>query len=147
MPELPDIEVYVKHLSTRIAGGTLEHVRVASPFLVRSFEPPLSSAEGRRVENVRRIGKRIVVDLESDWHIVLHLMIAGRLRWRSRGASVPGRLGLAAFDFASGTLILTEASTRRRARFMSSVARARLPRSTRAGLSPFPPISPRSKPR
>jgi formamidopyrimidine-DNA glycosylase len=115
MPELPDIEVYVKHLRTRIAGGTLERVRVASPFLLRSFEPPLSGAEGRRVENVRRIGKRIVFDLESDWHMVLHLMIAGRLRWRSRGTPVPGRLGLAAFDFTSGTLLLTEASTRRRA--------------------------------
>ena len=115
MPELPDIEVYVKHLGARIAGATLEYVRVASPFLVRSFEPPLSGAEGRRVENVRRIGKRIVFDLESDWHIVLHLMIAGRLRWRSRGTTIPGRLGLAAFDFTSGTLILTEASTRRRA--------------------------------
>jgi formamidopyrimidine-DNA glycosylase len=115
MPELPDVEVYVLHLRNRILGKTLDRVRVASPFLVRSFEPPLAGAAGKRVENVRRVGKRIVFDLESDWHIVLHLMIAGRLRWREPGAKIPGRIGLAAFDFADGTLVLTEASTQRRA--------------------------------
>jgi formamidopyrimidine-DNA glycosylase len=115
MPELPDIEVYVSHLRRRIAGSPLERVRVVSPFLVRSFEPPIAEAEGKRVENVRRMGKRIVVDLASDVHIVVHLMIAGRLRWRPPGAKIPGKVGLAAFDFPSGTLVLTEASTTRRA--------------------------------
>jgi formamidopyrimidine-DNA glycosylase len=115
MPELPDIEVYVSHLRRRIVGLLLDRVRVASPFLVRSFEPPITEAEGKSVENVRRIGKRIVVDLASDVHLIIHLMIAGRLRWRPPGAKIPGKLGLAAFDFPSGTLLLTEASTTRRA--------------------------------
>ncbi len=115
MPELPDVELYIAHLRRRVVGHTLEHVRVASSFLVRSFEPPVREAEGRHVIGIRRIGKRIVFDLESDLHLVLHLMIAGRLRWKEVGAKVPGKVGLAAFDFTSGTLILTEASTRKRA--------------------------------
>jgi formamidopyrimidine-DNA glycosylase len=115
MPELPDVEVYIEGLRSRIGDATLQKVRVASPFVLRSVEPPLSDAEGRRVEGLRRLGKRIVLDLEGDLHLVLHLMIAGRLRWESRGARVPARLGLAAFDFTTGTLLLTEASKRRRA--------------------------------
>jgi formamidopyrimidine-DNA glycosylase len=120
VPELPDIEVYVDHLRRRlVATGSppaiLEGVRVASPFLVRSFDPPLAQAHGHRVAGVGRLGKRIVFDLDGDLHLVLHLMIAGRLRWRDRGAKVPGKIGLAAFDFSSGTLLLTEASTRKRA--------------------------------
>ena len=115
MPELPDVEVYVDHLRRRVVGQPLEHARVASPFLVRSFDPPLRSAEGKRVRSVHRMGKRIVFDLEDDLHLVLHLMIAGRLRWRDRGAKVPGKVGLAAFDFPDGTLVLTEASPKKRA--------------------------------
>lgn len=115
MPELPDVEVYLLHLRRRVVGQVLERARVASPFLVRSFEPPLREADGRRVESVRRLGKRVVFDLEGDLHLVLHLMIAGRLRWRPPGAKVPAKVGLAAFDFAAGTLLLTEASPKKRA--------------------------------
>lgn len=115
MPELPDVEVYVEHLRRRVVGQPLEHVRVASPFLVRSFDPPLRAVEGKRVRSVRRMGKRIVFELDDDLFLVVHLMIAGRLRWRERGAKVPGKLGLAAFDFPGGTLLLTEASSKKRA--------------------------------
>jgi formamidopyrimidine-DNA glycosylase len=115
VPELPDIEVYVDHLRRRIVGNPLEGIRVASPFLVRSFDPPIRQAQGLTVAGVHRMGKRIVFDLDGDLHVVLHLMIAGRLRWRPRGAKVPGKLGLAAFDFPNGTLVLTEASSKKRA--------------------------------
>jgi formamidopyrimidine-DNA glycosylase len=115
VPELPDVEVYVDHLRRRVVGQPLERARVASPFLVRSFDPPLRAADGKRVLGVHRMGKRIVFDLEDDLHLVLHLMIAGRLRWRDHGAKVPGKIGLAAFDFPNGTLVLTEASPKKRA--------------------------------
>jgi formamidopyrimidine-DNA glycosylase len=115
MPELPDIEVYAMHLRRRVHGEPLEAVRIASPFLVRSFDPPIRAATGQVVEGIRRVGKRIVLDLAGDLHLVLHLMIAGRLRWKARGAKVPGKIGLAAFDFPRGTLLLTEASTQKRA--------------------------------
>jgi formamidopyrimidine-DNA glycosylase len=115
MPELPDVEVYVQHLRRRAVGRVLERVRVASPFLVRSFDPPMRQCEGKAIEGVRRLGKRIVLDLADDLHLVLHLMIAGRLRWRPPGSKVPGKIGLAAFDLVEGTLVLTEASTKRRA--------------------------------
>jgi len=115
VPELPDIEVYIDHLRRRIVGQPLEHVRVSSPFLVRSFDPPLREVEGKTVRTVHRLGKRIVLDLDADLHLVLHLMVAGRLRWKDPGAGVPGKVGLAAFDFPAGTLILTEASTKKRA--------------------------------
>ncbi len=115
MPELPDVEVYVRHLRRRVVGRELRRVRVASPFLVRSFDPPMKESEGRAVRGVRRLGKRVVLDLDGDLHLVLHLMVAGRLRWRPAAAKVPGKIGLAAFDFDDGTLVLTEASTRKRA--------------------------------
>lgn len=115
MPELPDIAAYLEALAPRVMGEPLERVRLASPFLLRTFDPPLSAVEGRRVEGLRRLGKRIVVSLEGDLHLVLHLMIAGRLRWRESGAKVPGRVGLAAFDFPAGTLVLTEAGSKKRA--------------------------------
>jgi formamidopyrimidine-DNA glycosylase len=115
VPELPDVEVYLMHLRRRVVGEVLERIRVASPFLVRSFDPPLKEANGRRVVSMRRVGKRLVFDLEGELHLVLHLMVAGRLRWRDAGAAVPGKVGLAAFDFASGTLVLTEASSKKRA--------------------------------
>ena len=115
MPELPEITAYLEALAPRVVGEPLERVRLASPFLVRTFDPPLSAAEGRRVEGLGRLGKRIVLSLEGDLHLVLHLMIAGRLRWREAGAKVPGKVGLAAFDFPAGTLLLTEAGSKKRA--------------------------------
>ena len=115
MPELPDITIYVKALQSRLVGRTLDHVRIVSPFLLRTFEPPIEQTEGRTVADVRRLGKRIVLCLADELFLVIHLMIAGRLRWLDRGAKPPGRIALAAFDFSSGTLILTEAGSRKRA--------------------------------
>lgn len=115
MPELPDIEVYLAALRLRIQGQPLEAVRLASPFLLRTVDPPITSLVGRRVESLRRLGKRIVIDFEGDLFAVLHLMIAGRLHWKPRGAKIPGKIGLAAFDFPTGTLALTEAGSKKRA--------------------------------
>src|ERR1041384_8233703 len=115
MPELPDIALYLEALAPRIVGQRLEGVRVASPFLVRSVDPPIGAAAGRRVTGVERAGKRIVIALEPDFYLVIHLMIAGRLHWKESGAALRGRSGLLALDFANGTLLLTEAGTKRRA--------------------------------
>jgi len=115
MPELPDITVYVDALQARIAGARLERVRLASPFVLRSFDPALSEANGCAVTGLRRLGKRIVIGLEGDLYLSIHLMIAGRLHWKAAGAKVPGKVGLAAFDFSTGTLTLTEAGTKKRA--------------------------------
>jgi formamidopyrimidine-DNA glycosylase len=115
VPELPDVTVYVEALGARVAGTVLEGLRIASPFLLRTVDPPIAAAVGTRVHGVRRFGKRIVITLDGDLHLALHLMIAGRLRWREPHAKLPGRLGLAAFDFAGGTLIVTEAGSKRRA--------------------------------
>ena len=115
MPELPDIVVYIEALKKRILGLTLESVRIASPFLLRTVTPPISSAEGQRVRELRRIGKRIAIGMENDFWLVLHLMIAGRLHWKKRGAKVSPPRGLAAFDFANGTLLWTEAGSKKRA--------------------------------
>ena len=115
MPELPDIVVYIEALEKRILGQTLEHVRLASPFLLRSVDPPLRSAEGKRVRELRRIGKRIAIGLDDNLWLVLHLMIAGRLHWRAPGVKVSRPRGLAAFDFPNGSLLLTEAGSQKRA--------------------------------
>ena len=115
MPELPDITVYLEALDARVLGVTLERVRLASPFVLRSFDPSISEAHGRAVTGLHRVGKRIVIALEGDLYLVIHLMIAGRLHWKAGGAKVPGKVGLAAFDFSTGTLTLTEAGTKRRA--------------------------------
>jgi formamidopyrimidine-DNA glycosylase len=115
VPELPDIVVYLEALERRVKGRPLERVRLANPFLLRSVDPPPAAAQGRIVTALRRLGKRLVFVLEGDLFLVLHLMIAGRLRWKERGAKIPGRLGLAAFDFPNGTLILTEAGSKKRA--------------------------------
>jgi formamidopyrimidine-DNA glycosylase len=115
MPELPDVALYVEHLERRLLGEPLLGIRLRSPFFVRTYDPPLSAVGQKRVKRVRRLGKRIVFGLEDDLYVVLHLMIAGRLHWRAAGAPVPGRLGLAAFDFPAGTLVVTEAGTRKRA--------------------------------
>jgi formamidopyrimidine-DNA glycosylase len=115
MPELPDISAYLSALEGRIVGQPLERVRVASAFLLRTAQPPVTDAEGHRVSELRRIGKRIAIGLDNDVWLVLHLMIAGRLHWRPRGAKLAGRNNLAAFDFPNGSLVLTEAGTKRRA--------------------------------
>jgi formamidopyrimidine-DNA glycosylase len=115
MPELPDITVYIEALASRVVGQPLQRIRIAKPFLLRSVDPPISAAEGKRVTGLRRMGKRIVLELEGDLFLVIHLMIAGRLRWLPAGGKVPGKIGLAAFDFPNGTLIFTEAGSKRRA--------------------------------
>ena len=115
MPELPDVSVYLEALAARLLGSRLERARVASPFLLRSVEPPLSAAEGKAVTGLRRVGKRLVIALEGDLFLVLHLMISGRLHWKKPGAPIPRGRGLAAFDFAGGSLLLTEAGTKKRA--------------------------------
>jgi formamidopyrimidine-DNA glycosylase len=115
MPELPDVAAYIGALEPRIVGRTLERVRVASVSVLRTADPPLASAEGRVVREVRRVGKRIALGLEGDLWLVLHLMIAGRLHWRPPAAKLAGRNDLAAFDFPEGTLVLTEAGSKRRA--------------------------------
>jgi formamidopyrimidine-DNA glycosylase len=109
MPELPDIAAYMTALEPRIVGEPLEHVRLASPFLLRTVDPPLASIEGHKVRELQRIGKRIAFGVEDDLWLVLHLMIAGRLHWRAVGAKLGGRNQLAAFDFPQGSLVLTEA--------------------------------------
>lgn len=115
MPELPDIVVYIEAIQERVLGSTLNRVRLGNPFLLRSVSPPLSDAEGRVVRQIRRVGKRIAIGLESDLWLVLHLMIAGRLHWTKPGAKLPARRGLASFDFPNGSLLLTEAGSQRRA--------------------------------
>jgi len=115
MPELPDIMAYITALEPRVLGTTLESLRVASPFLLRTVDPPVTSAQGRTVRELRRIGKRVAFGLAGDLWLVLHLMIAGRLHWRARDAKLAGRNQLAAFDFADGSLVLTEAGSKRRA--------------------------------
>jgi formamidopyrimidine-DNA glycosylase len=115
VPELPDVVTYLDALAPRLVGARLRRVRLASPFLLRSVEPPLATVEAKEVTGLRRLGKRIVIVLEADLFLVVHLMIAGRFRWRPPNARVPGKVGLAAFDFSSGTLVLTEASSRKRA--------------------------------
>ncbi|TMH22062.1 MAG: formamidopyrimidine-DNA glycosylase [Betaproteobacteria bacterium] len=115
MPELPDIVVYVESLDRRIAGQRLDRVRLISPFVLRTVVPPLAAVEGRRVDTVRRLGKRIVICLEAELFLVLHLMIAGRLRWLERGQKLPARITLASFEFATGTVAFTEAGTKKRA--------------------------------
>jgi formamidopyrimidine-DNA glycosylase len=115
MPELPDIAIYCDALASRIAGQTLAHIRIDSPFVLRTAIPPIGDAEGKRVRGVRRLGKRIVVALDTDLFLVFHLMIAGRLRWLDPGGKPPKRITLARFEFGAGTLAFTEAGTRRRA--------------------------------
>jgi formamidopyrimidine-DNA glycosylase len=115
VPELPDIVVYIEALEKRILGQTLEHVRIAGPFLLRTADPPVASMEGQAVRQIRRMGKRICIGLENDLWLVLHLMIAGRLHWKKRGVKVSPPRGLAALDFTNGSLLWTEAGSRKRA--------------------------------
>jgi formamidopyrimidine-DNA glycosylase len=115
MPELPDITIYLECLERRVLGVKLEGIRLANPFVLRTVEPKLPHMFGRTVTGLRRIGKRVVLELEGSFFLVLHLMVAGRLHWKAPGAKIPGRIGHAAFDFATGTLLLTEAGTKKRA--------------------------------
>jgi len=138
MPELPDVTVYVERVADRVVGHTLEKVRIASPLLLRSVEPPLSATFGKHVVGMERLGKRIVFVLEDDLFLVLHLMVAGRLKWFvSVGEKIPGKVGLAGFDFSSGTLILREASSKKRASLHVVRGRAALAEHDRGGLEPL----------
>ena len=137
MPELPDLEAYRAALGARVVGERLEAIRVFSPFVLRSVTPPLAEAHGRAVRGVERLGKRIVLALEGDRFLVVHLMVAGRFQWRGPRAKPPGRIGLAAFDFERGTLLLTEASKRRRAWLRLVAGRAALAALDPGGVEPL----------
>jgi formamidopyrimidine-DNA glycosylase len=134
VPELPDITVYVEALNRRVAGARLEDVRLKSPFLLRSVDPPLSAIKGKEVREVRRLGKRIVFGFDGELFLVLHLMIAGRLKWRDAGKKPAGKIDLAAFDFSTGTVLLTEAGTKKRASLHVVSGRDGLERFDRGGL-------------
>ena len=134
MPELPDIVVYVERLTTLVVGHTLEAVRIGQPFLLRTVEPSIADCLTKRARTVERLGKRVVIGLDDDLFLVIHLMIAGRLHWKEKGAALPGRLGQAAFDFDSGTLLFTEAGTKRRASLYVVRGRAALAAHNRGGL-------------
>lgn len=137
MPELPDVAVYVERLRALTIGKPLEKIRIASVFVLRTFAPKPQELEGAKVEKIDRLGKRILIGVEGDRWIVIHLMIAGRLRWKERGTKVPGKVGLAAFDFPDGTLIFTEASPKKRASIHIVQGRAALEEFDRGGLDVF----------
>jgi formamidopyrimidine-DNA glycosylase len=135
MPELPDILAYLEALTPRVIGQPIEQARVLSPFVLRTVDPPVTDVEGRRVRALDRLGKRIVFAVEDDLYLVIHLMIAGRVRWRARGGKLFGRITLAAFDFPSGTLALTEAGTKRRASLHLVRGESALEQFRRSGLN------------
>src|SRR5687768_5547310 len=137
MPELPDVTVYVEALRERLAGATLQRLRFATPFVLRSVDPPVADLGGRGVTGVQRLGKRIVIALAGERFIVIHLMIAGRLHWKEAGAKPPGRIGVAAFDFSTGTLVMTEAGTKKRAAIHLARGEAALAAHDPGGLEPL----------
>ena len=137
MPELPDLTIYLEALQRCVVGHRLEGIRVVGPSLLRTADPPLTDVNGKAVLDVRRIGKQLVFGLEADLFLIVHLMIAGRLHWRSAGAKIPGKIGLAAFDFARGTLLLTEASTKKRASLHVVHGEAGLRRFDAGGIDPL----------
>src|SRR5215472_10978071 len=137
MPELPDLTVYLDFLRSHVVGETLQQVRVASPFVLRTADPPLKAVEGKKVLGTRRLGKRLVLELENDLFLLIHLMIAGRFRWREPGATITGKIGLAAFDFPDGTLLLTEASPKKRAAIHIVRGEATLKEFERSGLEVY----------
>ena len=137
MPELPDVVVYIERLEAFVGGQTLERLRIASPAVLRTFDPPASAVEGRTVEGFRRIGKRIVWDMGDDLFIVVHLMVSGRLRWRERGVGIPKKRGLAAFDFPEGTVLFTEEGTKKRASIHVVRGEEALAEHDRGGVEPL----------
>lgn len=137
MPELPDVAIYLEALEARVLGHTLEKVRLANPFVLRTVEPGPADLAGKLVIALRRLGKRIVFGFEDDLFLVIHLMIAGRFKWLPKGAKIPGKLGLAAFDFDNGTLVLTEAGSKRRASIHIVRGEAALREHDRGGLEPL----------
>ncbi len=137
MPELPDITIYIEALQARLLNQPLEKIRLASPFLLRSFDPPIRAAEGKKVLGFHRIGKRIVFELEDNLFLVFHLMITGRFHWKKRGAAVPRKYGHAAFDFPSGTLLLTEMGAKKRASLHLVHGREKLTEHDPKGLEIF----------
>lgn len=140
MPELPEITVYVEALERFVRGAPLERVRIRSPSLLRSYDPPLSAVHGRTVTGIRRLGKRIVLafeDAEPPLFLVLHLMVTGRLRWRDPGVTVPRKVGLAAFDFPDGSLLLTEAGMKKKASLRLVAGEAGLAEHDRGGIEPL----------
>lgn len=137
MPELPDVQLYLHALRQRVVGRELVGVRITSPFVLRSVDPAIGVVAGKRVTGVNRLGKRIVLELEDDLFVVIHLMIAGRLRWKPPKDKIPARLGLAAFDFDEGTLLLTEASKKKRASLHVCRGRAALREHDPGGIEPL----------
>jgi len=137
VPELPDVAIYVESLERMVSGRVLERVRMASPFVLRSYDPPISDVEGKTVREVRRLGKRIVFALDGGLFMVVHLMIAGRFHWKPKGAKVAGRVNLASFDFESGSLFLTEASPKKRASIHLVRGEAALAAISRGGIEPL----------
>jgi formamidopyrimidine-DNA glycosylase len=137
MPELPDVTIYLEALAARVDGRKLLGVRLASPFVLRTFDPPISAAAGKKVVGLRRVGKRLVLELEGDLFLVIHLMIAGRLRWLDSGAKIPGKVGLAAFDFDSGTVVLTEVASKKRASIHLLRGDAAVREMDRGGIEPL----------
>lgn len=137
MPELPDITIYLEALQSRIIGQPLDQVQIASPFLLRTFDPPIEALTAKRVVELKRLGKRIALGFEGDVWLVLHLMIAGRLHWKAPKAKLPGKIGLASFQFPSGTLILTEAGSKRRASLHVVAGRDQLSQHEPGGIDIF----------
>lgn len=137
MPELPDVVVYIEALSARIVGQPIGAIRLLSPFILRSVEPPISAFVGHGIESISRLGKRIVFKVTGVGYLVIHLMIAGRFRWLAKGKKPPGRIALAAFDFANGTLVLTEAGTQRRASLHAIASAKDLQNFDRGGIEPL----------
>jgi formamidopyrimidine-DNA glycosylase len=137
MPELPDLTVYLDFFDSHLVGQTLERVRLASPFVLRTADPPIASVNGKRVQGTRRMGKRLVLELEDELFLLIHLMIAGRFRWKDKDAPITARIGLAAFDFSNGTLLLTEASQKKRAAIHLVRGEDALADFDRGGLEPL----------
>ncbi len=137
MPELPDVELYVEALRARVVGSALDRIRIANPFVLRSVDPPASDADGRIVTGVSRLGKRIVIALEGERYVVIHLMIAGRLRWRPRGTKVPKKRGLASFEFPTGLMLFTEEGSQRRAALWYVQGAAALAAHDPGGIEPL----------
>lgn len=137
MPELPEILLYLHALEARVLDQPIEKIRISSPSLLKTVDPPVSAVEGKRIIALRRLGKRIVFDLEDDLHMVIHLMIAGRFQWKPRGAAIPRKLGHAAFDFPDGTLLLTEAGTKKRASMHVVVGEDAVQSQSRGGIEPL----------